>query len=85
MERKTVNLKALGIALSGTVTLITIVCGLAAMLLPWYQATHNWLNLVATGDPGSVRNLVEGVFNGVIFSWIAAVVFAVLYNRFSGE
>jgi len=85
MERKPVSLKALGIALSGTIAFITILCGLTAMLLPRYQATHAWLNLVAPGDPGSFRNLVEGVVNSLVVSWIAAVAFSALYNRFSGE
>lgn len=84
MDRQTISSKTLGVALSGTITVITVLCALAAALLPNYQATHNWLNLVATGEPGSFRNLVEAVINGVIFSWIAAIVFATLYNRFRG-
>jgi hypothetical protein len=81
MDTRQIDLKAFGFGLSAALAAITILCWIAVIILPTYQATHNWLLLFSAAEVGSLRNLVEGVINAVIASWIIAAIFTVIYNR----
>ncbi len=81
MGTRQIELKAFGFGLSAAIAVITILCWVAAIIFPTYQATHNWLMLFSAAEAGSLRNLIEGVINAVIASWIIAVIFTVIYNR----
>lgn len=81
MSNRQIELKAFGFGLSAAIAAITILCWVAVILFPRYQATHNWLLLFSAAEVGSLRNLIEGVINAVIASWIIAVIFTLIYNR----
>jgi hypothetical protein len=68
-------------SLSATFVLLFILCFLAALLFPTASLAHNWLGLFSTAPVGSVAQLVEGVIWNVVFAWIAAIIFGVVYNR----
>jgi hypothetical protein len=51
------------------------------LLFPTASLAHNWLGLFSTAPVGSVAQLVEGVIWNVVFAWIAAIIFGVVYNR----
>lgn len=67
--------------LTATFVILFILCFLAALLFPTASLAHNWLGLFSTAPVGSVAQLVEGVIWNVVFAWIAAIVFGVVYNR----
>lgn len=77
----TVNIVALGSALTATLVALFVICALAAMLFPTLNAAHNWLGLFSTAPAGSLRNLVEGAIWNVVFAWFSAIVFGFVYNR----
>jgi hypothetical protein len=71
----------LGWGLTATFVILFILCFLAALLFPTVSLAHNWLGLFSTAPTGSVTQLVEGLIWNVVFAWIAAVIFGVVYNR----
>jgi uncharacterized membrane protein YeaQ/YmgE (transglycosylase-associated protein family) len=85
MESEMVNSKldliAFGWALSGALVVLLIICEAAAIILPGWQLTHGWLALFSNAEPGSFRNLIEGVIASIIFGWVTATVLASIYNR----
>jgi hypothetical protein len=70
----------LGWGLTATFVVLFILCFLAALLFPNAELTHNWLSLYSTRPMGSAGQLIEGVIWNVVFAWIAAVIFGLVYN-----
>jgi hypothetical protein len=70
----------LGWGLSATFVVLFVLCFLAALLFPSAELTHNWLSLYSTRPMGSAGQLIEGVIWNVVFAWIAAVIFGLVYN-----
>ena len=62
-------------------TVTFVICFLAALLFPNASLAHNWLGLFSTQPVGSAGQLLEGVIWNVVFAWIAAVIFGLVYNR----
>jgi uncharacterized protein YqhQ len=85
MSTHRIEFKAFGLGLAAAIVASNLLCAAVAVVLPTYQATHNWLLLFSPAEVGSLRNLVEGIVNGIIVSWIFAAVFTAVYNRFSGS
>lgn len=79
-----VNIVALGWGLTATLVALFVVCALAAMLFPTLSFSHNWLGLFSTAPAGSLANLIEGIIWNVVFAWVSAVIFGLVYNRFAG-
>ena len=75
-----VHIVPLGWGLTATFVLLFVLCFLAALLFPNAALTHNWLNLYSTQPMGSEGQLTEGIIWNVVFAWIAAVVFGLVYN-----
>jgi hypothetical protein len=70
----------LGWGLTATFVVLFVFCFLAALLFPSAELTHNWLSLYSTRPMGSAGQLIEGVIWNVVFAWIAAVIFGLVYN-----
>jgi hypothetical protein len=70
----------LGWGLTVTFVVLFVICFLAALLFPNAALAHNWLGLFSTKPMGSPGQLVEGMIWNVVFAWIAAVVFGLVYN-----
>jgi hypothetical protein len=70
----------LGWGLTATFVVLFILCFLAALLFPNAELTHNWLSLYSTRPMGSAGQLIEGVIWNVVFAWIAAVIFGLVFN-----
>lgn len=81
MENSKLDLIAFGWALSGALVVLLVMCEAAAIILPGWQLTHAWLALFSSAEPGSFRNLTEGVIASVVFGWVTAAVLAGIYNR----
>ena len=81
----TVNIVALGSALTATLVALFVICALAAMLFPTLSLAHNWLGLFSTAPAGSLRNLIEGAIWNVVFAWFSAIVFGFVYNSVVGS
>ena len=80
MEMSKLDLKAFGLALSGALVVLLILCAAAAMLLPGWQLAHNWLTLFSAAEVGSLRSFVDGVVFSIVFGWITAAVLVPIYN-----
>ena len=71
----------LGWGLTATFVVLFVLCFLAALLFPDNPSlAHNWLGLFSTKPMGSAGQLIEGVIWNVVFAWIAAVIFGLVYN-----
>ena len=81
MENSRLNLVAFGWALSGTLVILFVICEVAAVILPGWQLTHNWLMLFSSAGVGTLRNLIEGIVASIVFGWITAAALAAIYNR----
>jgi cell shape-determining protein MreD len=75
-----VHIVPLGWGLTATFVVLFVLCFLAALLFPNAELTHNWLSLYSTRPMGSVGQLIEGVIWNVVFAWVAAVIFGLVYN-----
>jgi hypothetical protein len=75
-----VHIVPLGWGLTATFVVLFVLCFLAALLFPNAELTHSWLSLYSTRPMGSVGQLIEGVIWNVVFAWIAAVIFGLVYN-----
>jgi hypothetical protein len=71
----------LGWGLTATFVVLFVLCFLAALVFPNASLTHNWLGLFSTAPVGSAGQLIQGIIWNVLFAWIAAIVFGVVYNR----
>ena len=80
MEMSKLDLKAFGLALSGALVMLLILCAAAAMLLPGWQLAHNWLTLFSAAEVGSLRSFVDGIVFSIVFGWITAAVLVPIYN-----
>lgn len=79
--KEPVHIVPLGWGLTATFVVLFVLCFLAALLFPNASLAHNWLSLYSTKPIGSAGQLVEGVVWNVVFAWIAAVIFGLVYNR----
>ena len=75
-----VRIVPLGWGLTATFVVLFVICFVAALLFPNAELTHNWLSLYSTRPMGSAGQLIEGVIWNVVFAWIAAVIFGLVYN-----
>jgi len=80
MRLAKLDLTGFGVALSGTLVVLVIICAAAAAVLPGWQLAHSWLSLFSPNAPGSIRNFNEGTVYCIIFGWIIAAVFVSAYN-----
>jgi len=76
-----VHVVSLGWGLTATFVVLFVICFLAALLFPDVPFAHDWLGLFSTAPMGSAWQLVEGIIWNVVFAWITAVVFGLVYNR----
>jgi len=81
IDKGPVHIVPLAWGLTATLLVLFILCFLAALLFPTASLAHSWLGLFSTAPIGSATLLVEGVIWNVVFAWIAAFVFGVVYNR----
>jgi hypothetical protein len=75
-----VHVVPLGWGLTVTFVVLFVICFLAALLFPNASLAHNWLGLFSTKPVGSAGQLMEGVIWIVVFAWITAVIFGLVYN-----
>lgn len=85
MQPAKLDLKGFGLALSGTLVVLFILCAVAAALFPGWQLAHGWISLFTSGAPGSLRSFIDGIVFSIIFGWIAAGTFVPTYNNLIGR
>lgn len=81
IDKGPVHIVPLGWGLTAVFVILFILCFVAVLLFPTASLAHNWLGLFSTAPMGSVTQLVEGVIWNVVFAWVAAFIFGVVYNR----
>lgn len=74
------NSHTAGSALAITLVVLFILCAVAQMIFPNFQATHMWLNLFSGAEVGSARLWVEGVLVSALAGYLSGFVFAKSYN-----
>ena len=79
--RAAIDIWALGWALSITLVVLFVLCALVATVAPNAPLAHGWLTLFGTAPNGSARNYMEGIVGSIVFGWLTAVLFGVIYNR----
>jgi 2TM family of unknown function (DUF5676) len=79
--REPINFTALGWALSITLVLLFVLCGLVALAIPNAPLAHGWLALFTTAPNGTVRSFTEGIIASIVFGWVTALILAPIYNR----
>lgn len=82
---KSVNLVALGAALSATLVVHYVGCALIAMAFPKAPVAHGWLQLFSTSPVGSLESLVTGIAGSIVFAWVSAAIFTPVYNRMAAD
>ena len=76
-----VSVTALGCALSTALIVLFVLCLLIALVFPNLPATHAWVGLFSAAPLNSARVWFDGVLFSIVFGWVAAIVFGVVYNR----
>ena len=74
---------AFGLAIA--LVVLFVICAIVEMVAPNLPATHAWIGLFTTAEPGSVRSWLEGVLYSVVFGAVAGSVFVVGYNLIAGN
>jgi hypothetical protein len=77
---KPIHVPAASWALAVPLVILFVVCVLAAVLFPNLPLAHGWAGVFSTAPMGSARNLVEGIVGSLLFGWVTAAVFGLLYN-----
>jgi hypothetical protein len=70
---------SLGAALSATLIVLFVACAAAGWVLPNSRGPHAWLGIF-TDAPFTAGGFLTGMFWNVVAAWLAAVVFAPVYN-----
>jgi hypothetical protein len=76
-----VNIVALGWGLSAVLVVLFVICLAVALVLPDWQASHGWIGLFSVAPMTSVRVWIDGIVFSIVFGWISAMVFGLVYNR----
>lgn len=71
---------AMGLALSGTLVSLFVICAVVQLALPSLQATHAWINLFTNALVGSGSMWVQGIIANAVVGYIAGVIFSKIYN-----
>lgn len=85
ISEKHLQIVPLGWALSAALVGIFLVCALLALLLPGIAVSHQWVGLFTLHDPSVPIAWAEGVGGSIAFGWLAALIFAPVYNRIAGK
>jgi hypothetical protein len=76
------NIVALGLGLSAALVALFIICLAVALVFPEWPASHGWIGLFSVAPMTSVRVWIDGIVFSIVFGWVTAVVFGLVYNRF---
>jgi len=76
-----VSITALGCALSTALIVLFVFCLLVALVFPDLPATHAWVGLFSAAPLNSLRVWFDGILFSIVFGWVAAIVFGIVYNR----
>jgi hypothetical protein len=75
------DIVAFGWALSAALVVLFAACLVVALIIPEWQASHAWIRLFSVAPMNSVRVWIDGIVFSIVFGWIAAIVFGLIYNR----
>jgi hypothetical protein len=53
----------------------------SARRFPDWRASHEWIGLFSVAPMTSVRVWIDGIIFSIVFGWVTAVVFGLVYNR----
>lgn len=84
-SNSSLNVIALGWALSATLVVLFVVCLAVALVLPAWQGSHAWVGLFSVAPLTSMRVWIDGIVFSFIFGWLAAAVLGGVYNRLVGR
>ena len=71
---------AAAFGLATALVVLFVICAIVQMVAPNLPATHAWIGLFTSAEPGSVRAWLEGLFYSIVFGAVAGAVFVVGYN-----
>jgi hypothetical protein len=74
------NIIALGWALSAALVVLFVICLVVALVIPDWPAAHGWISLFSVAPMKSVRVWIDGIVFSIVFGWVSAVVFGLVYN-----
>ena len=72
---------AAGLALSGTLVLVFVLCALVQVIVPDLPASHMWVSLFTAAPLGSGEAWLEGLASNLVFGFVAGWLFAAIYNK----
>jgi hypothetical protein len=75
------NIVALGWGLSAALVVLFVICLAVALVFPDWRASHEWIGLFSVAPMTSVRVRIDGIIFSIVFGWVTAVVFGLVYNR----
>jgi hypothetical protein len=77
---KSINIVALGTALSAALVVLYVLCALAELVFPNLPLAHGWLALFSVHPVGTAANWFAGIVGSIAFGWITAIVLGLVYN-----
>jgi hypothetical protein len=75
-----VGVLPLGAGLTVTLVVGYLICWAAEAASASPRFSHAWLGIFSTAPAGSAQQLIDGVLWSLIASWVAALLFAPVYN-----
>jgi hypothetical protein len=86
------NIVALGWAISAALVVLFVICMVAGFLFPGLPAAQGWaawislFSVTPTEHPfTSIRVWIDGIGFSLVFGWVTAVVVGLVYNRIVGR
>ncbi len=78
------SINALGWAFSGALTVLFVLCMLAALFIP-VRLAHGWVSFFSDAPIDSSRVWADGIIWSVVIGWLIALVFGTIYNLIVGR
>ncbi len=75
------DLVATGVALTGTLVGLFVLCDLTTLAWPTAGLAHGWVRLFASAPEDWGHSFAEGVLGSAAGAWVATVLFVPVYNR----
>ena len=75
------NIIALGWALLAALVVLFVICLAVALIVPEWKLTHAWVGLLSAAPMTSARVWIDGIVFSIVFGWVGAAIFGLVYNR----
>ena len=75
------DIVALGWALSAALVVLFVICLAVALIVPEWKLTHAWVGLFSAAPMTSARVWIDRIVFSIVFGWVGAAIFGLVYNR----